>query len=114
MLLFALITASLTVILHDVGIENSLYNVYWWFDIVTHGLGGFTLGAVTATLFQEKKWSAAIIVCITIVPIIGWELFEVIFAVVSIEGVGYTSDTVIDVMVGLFGACSAALVYKKR
>lgn len=113
MLLVALSAASLTVILHSVGVENNFYYVYWWYDLMTHALGGVSIGALVISLLSEKMWSSIYILPIVLLPIIGWEMFEIFFINITTNSIEYIKDTTLDIVVGLLGVCGAILVCKR-
>ena len=112
-LLFALVTASLTVILHDIGTERSWYWMYQWFDIITHLLGGFSLGLLAALLYRKTSKCTLFALATVLVLIIGWEVFEVLFVGTITEDVWYGANTVKDMITGLVGAYAAIMVYQK-
>ena len=114
MLLLSLAAASMTVILHDIGMENNLYKTYWWFDIITHIFGGFTLGALISTLFSEKIRNNMLILSTVLIPIIGWEIFEIFFVSVGISSIGYIKETIADILTGMLGAYYAIIVVYKK
>ena len=113
LLLVALTAAACTVILHSVGVGNGFYHVYWWYDVVTHILGGIAVGALIISLSAEKKQTTAHILLIALLPIIGWEIFEIFFVSFATKSVGYATETAIDAVVGLLGVYGTTRVYKK-
>ena len=113
-LLITLTTASLTAILHSIGMENHLYWTYWWFDILTHTLGGFTLGMLIAVLCSKTKKSPIVITGLLLFLVISWEVFEVLFVGVKMKGVEYAIETTLDILIGLVGAYSAVSLYRAR
>ena len=112
-LLFTLFTASLTVVLHSIGTEHDWYWIYPWFDVITHLLGGFSLGLLAALVYRNKKRSVALSLGTVLVLIIGWEVFEILFVSMPIEELGYSIGTAKDVLVGLGGAYTAILLCKE-
>ena len=113
-LLFALLAASLMVILHDVGTERSWYWTYQWFDIITHLLGGFSLGLLAALLYGKTNNSLILALATVLLLIIGWEVFEVLFVGTEVGDVWYGVKTMKDVVVGLVSAYVAVSVYERR
>ena len=93
--------ASLTLILHAVGFNFSLYWVYWWYDIVVHFLAGISIGLLFSFLLK-KKYRPALYLFVFL-SIIAWEIFEIGIGI-NTAGMQYLADTVIDVIVGFFGA----------
>ena len=113
MLLVAFGAASLTVVLHSAGVENVFYYTYWWYDLVTHALGGIAIGALVISLFAEKKWNTVHILLIALAPIVGWEVFENFFVNITASSAAYITDTVFDAVAGLLGAYGATLICRK-
>ena len=112
-LLFALFTASLTVVLHGIGTEHNWYWTYPWFDVITHLLGGISLGSLTMLVYRDKKRSVALSLGTVLVLVIGWEVFEVLFVNMPTEELGYSIGTAKDMIVGLGGAYAAMMFCKK-
>ena len=112
-LLLALFTASLTAVLHSIGTEHNWYWVYQWFDIVTHLLGGFSLGLLTALLYRKTNKCMILALGTVLILVIGWEVFEVLFLATETGDVWYGAKTMKDVVVGLVGAYAAVVVCKK-
>ena len=113
-LLFALLAASLMVILHDVGTERAWYWTYQWFDVITHLLGGFSLGLLAALLYGSVRRSMLFALATVLVFIIGWELFEVLFVGTEVGDTWYGVKTMKDVVVGLVSAYVAVLLYRQE
>ena len=112
-LLFTLFTASLTVVLHSIGTEHSWYWTYPWFDVITHLLGGFSLGLLTALVYRNKKRATVLSLGTVLVFIIGWEVFEIFFVNMPTEELWYSVSTTKDILVGLGGAYAAMLLCKE-
>ncbi len=112
-LLFALFAASLMVVLHGVGTERAWYWTYQWFDIITHLLGGFSLGLLAALLYGKTKRSLILSLATVLLLIIGWEVFEVLFVGTAVGDAWYGVKTMKDVAVGLVSAYVAIMVYEK-
>ena len=113
LLLLALFTASLTVVLHGIGTEHNWYWVYEWFDVITHLLGGFSLGLLAALLYGKTSRCIPLALGTVLVFIIGWEVFEVLFVGTMTNDPWYGANTMKDIIVGLFGAYTAAMVYQR-
>lgn len=112
-LLFTLFTASLTVVLHSIGTEHNWYWTYPWFDVITHLLGGFSLGLLTMLVYRNKKRAIALSLGTVLVCIIGWEVFEILFVSMPTEELWHSVSTTKDVLVGLGGAYAAILLCKE-
>ena len=108
--LLVLCISAFTLILHTLGIEAKLYWEYWWFDIVTHALGGLLIGLFAALLFERHR--LPIIYTVLIIIIIGWEVFEILFAGVNPNTPGYEFDTVLDMIIGFGMAYGAVWWYR--
>lgn len=108
-LLIILCVSSLVLVLHSLGLEYSLYWTCWWFDIVIHTLGGFSIGLLVFVLFSGKyiRFSGAVVVAV----VIGWELFEALFLSIQTDNTQYVLDTVLDLGVGFLGAYAGARLY---
>ena len=104
-----LFTSSLTLVLHSLGLAAYLYWKFWWFDIVTHALGGFSLGLLIAFLVPKKHiflMYGALILCI-----IGWEIFEIVFAGIETGTMSYVIDIISDLAIGFAAAHGAIWIY---
>lgn len=112
-LLFTMFTASLTVVLHSIGTEHNWYWSYPWFDVITHLLGGFSLGLLTALVYRNKKQATVLSLGTVLVFIIGWEVFEILFVSMPTEELWYSVSTTKDVLVGLGGAYAAMMLCKE-
>ena len=112
-LLLALFAASLMVVLHDIGTERAWYWTYQWFDIITHLLGGFSLGLLAALLYGKMNRSTVFALTTVLLLVIGWEVFEVLFVGTAVGDVWYGVKTIKDVVVGLVSAYVAVMVYEK-
>ena len=102
LLLLLLVSSSLTIILHAIGLEFFLYWSLWWFDILMHALGGFSLGLLCVLLFPDRYRYLRYIILFGV--IIGWEVFEVVFINIETGTVSYAIDTVLDLVIGFTAA----------
>ena len=113
-LLLVLTTASLMVVLHSIGTEHAWYWTHQWFDIITHLLGGFSLGLLAALILREKTRRPLLFALVTVLlVIIGWEVFEVLFVGTVVEDMWYGLNTMKDVVVGFTSAYVAVIAYEK-
>ena len=104
-LLLSLSAASLTLVLHSIGFSAFLYWSLWWFDILTHALGGFAIGLLIIFLIPNRYlFSLALLI-----SIISWEVFEVVCVGAVFSGV----DSVTDVLIGIAAALIAARLYRR-
>jgi len=112
-------------LVHIVAEYNYWYWVYRWFDIPVHFMGGVWLGLAglwvwyTTSGFRKKSWYkkiSAVKVSLLTGLLVGvvWELYE--FGVWQlIEGdlpVNYYADTLLDIVMDVFGAFFGYLVYR--
>lgn len=108
----------------------SIFYIYWlfpWFDIVPHFLSGGAV-AMTIILFwwyfypnQFHNRSKIILMTILGAFVIGilWETFEVYFSITFLsDGIAYVTDTssdfLMDICGGFFGALYASNLLKKQ
>lgn len=107
--IYLLITASLLAVLHNMALQYGWYLQYFYTDIVMHLLGGIVL-AFFISLFVLAKVSVsaasikslAVVLVLTFIIAVGWEVFETFFEITRDPGVG--TDTITDVLHGIVGA----------
>lgn len=109
-LLLVLFVLSMIIILHYIGLSEKLYWSFWWFDIVTHTLGGFAVGLLTSLIYSGR------FVWFSIIPILGvlisWELFEIFIVKIKILSVQqYIFDTGVDISVAIVAASFAIYLF---
>lgn len=105
--------------LHTVAIQLHFYWIYWWFDILTHFLGGLWAGFTFIWLFffsglgREKEISTGKIFVKVILSVLVlaflWELFELVLRE-NLTEPNYLSDTILDMIMGLSGAVIASTI----
>ena len=91
MLKYLLISLAVIAAAHVLGIANSWYWDYWWYDIPLHLAGGAWLGAVFYYVFVQKKaaidygsdLATTLILALGFVALIGliWEFYEYFYDV---------------------------------
>ncbi len=102
---------------HYLAIELYIYWRYPWFDIPMHFIGGsvVALGYLTAHDFIPKlpsRWFTFVPALIFVFSTaLLWELFELV-AGITVQN-GYMVDTVVDIMMGLFGGTAGYFVGSK-
>ena len=97
-LFVTLFFSSLLLVLHTLGIEQSLYWVFPWFDFVTHAIGGIALGSMLSLI----PISLSLIFILALMVIFAWEIFEVYIVKIPIYTVEkFVVDTSVDVLVGI-------------
>ena len=112
-LLILLFSVSLTALLHKIGLEYSLYWSLWWFDVLLHILGGFSLGLLCA-FFVSKRSIFLTLICL-ILLILAWEVFEVVFVIqTETNTITYITDTFQDVFLGFVSGLIALRFYYRQ
>ncbi len=108
----------LFIVVNYVSVYFSLFWYFWWLDIVMHGYGGVLM---VASWFMVKSLGAFqrvmglsdyYVLVLLCVVILGWELFEYGFGMVT--SVDYAIDTVIDLAVGFGGGLASFLLLRSR
>src|SRR3989338_311161 len=110
---------------------DDLYKIWWWFDILTHAMGGATIGILGIALHQwaEQRygiikrpwwWSAIIILGFVALIAILWEVYEYLLDIWVLMPQGLAKsqpslrDTIGDLVMGLLGGLIAILTFRKR
>lgn len=104
---------------HIIGMYLYLYWSYWWFDILTHFLGGLSGGLAVywvlfcSGLFWKKPVNFFVMMLFTVACLlvagVAWEVFEYVYDIADASE-GYLLDTSIDLIMDILGAVSAALI----
>ncbi len=103
------------------GMQVHLYYIFPWFDILTHFMGGFSVGVLSLIIsgvWEGKYHSGHIVLTILLVTLavgIGWEAIE--FNLDRFIGAGLqmgTWDTIMDIIMDLVGAFAAYGVLRGR
>lgn len=103
-----LITLSVLATTHYLSLEFYLYWRYLWLDMPMHFLGGtmVALGLFSAREFFPRLPVTVLTffatVCFVLLVAVGWEVFEFVFGISSIEA-NLFRDTVTDLAMGLLG-----------
>lgn len=104
-----------------VGMKANLYYIFPWFDILTHAMGGFSLGVLSLIIsgaWEGKYHSGHIILTILLVTLaggIGWEAIEFnLDRLVGAELQMGVLDTLLDIIMDLVGAFIAYGVLRPR
>ena len=110
---------------------DDLYTIWWWFDILTHAMGGAMIGILGIALHQwaEQRygiikrpwwWSAIIILGFVALIAILWEVYEYLLDIWVLMPQGLAKsqpslrDTIGDLVTGLLGGLIAILTFRKR
>lgn len=106
------------VAIHMSAVYSSLYWYIWWLDILMHAWGGFmiitswylveSLG-VFKPLMSSWWFHSLLVLCVIM---IGWELFEFRFGLIS--QYNYISDTIHDFLNGFGGGLVSFLLFRSR
>jgi uncharacterized membrane protein YjdF len=102
-----------------------LYWIVWWFDNVSHFLGGLMTGVLSFWVLRQFVFKSyvlnirgvlTIILVSVLVVGVGWEVFEKVFNIAEgVPGESYMIDTTVDLIADLLGGVAAAvLVYKNK
>jgi len=104
-------------LLNWVGVQYSLYGVLWWWDVMTHFLGGIFIGffllAIGARfhLVDRRTWLRNWILA-ALVIFIGWEVYEILVnLIIPTYKMDYL-DTAHDIINDSLGALVAYHWYK--
>lgn len=116
---------AIIAILHFLALQFYLYWTFWWFDIVTHFLGGLWVGLIILWFFFSSGYvyknlslvrsTKIFLITIASVIIIGvlWEVWEVLAELVFINEAGYLLDTSLDIIMDILGGITAFIYAKK-
>lgn len=113
----ALLCAIMVLYLHITALQNHLYFVYWWFDMVIHFLTGLTISLTLVYVVRDRMptrindITASVTVALPVVLTfaVGWEVFELYSKLVYARGFYYMVDTLIDIFMGLLGGMIGVL-----
>lgn len=124
LLLFSFIAIITVTSAHFLAMSFYLYWTFWWFDNVTHFLGGLSMGLFWFFVFQkiyrfkaEPKFAGVVLIVVSIVLVIGigWEIFEYMFDIATpSRGETYWQDTSYDLISDVVGALAASLIIYKN
>lgn len=103
-------------VLHITAIQFYLYWVFWWFDILTHFIGGLFVATMSLWLYfnsgliktPRRRKGTVFFVALLSVVIAGtaWELFEFFAGTPEVDS--YLLDTFIDALMNATGAIVGA------
>lgn len=122
MLLWSFLATVLVAIVNFLAATFYLYWSYWWFDNVTHFLGGLAIGLFGIAILKyfynlsQSKFKNILLITALIVLVvgIGWEIFEFYTGTTNPSaGETYLGDTMGDLLADLLGAFSASLIIYK-
>jgi hypothetical protein len=105
------IVIAILFFLNWIGVLFHIYSTLWWWDTLTHMLGGIVVGflayalcarySIYADIDDKESWIIwfLLVLCVAV----GWELYEVIVSQILLDGVFSVIDTLHDVMNDLLG-----------
>jgi hypothetical protein len=125
LLMLSLIAVVLVASVNFVANFLYLYWSYWWFDNISHFLGGLAMGFFWFLLFKRfykvdptARFSNILLTVLTMVAVIGigWEIFEYAIGGANPSvGETYWQDTSYDLVADVFGAFVATVtIYKNK
>lgn len=99
--------------LHLSALQFYLYWRLWWFDILTHFLGGLWVAMFFLWLFfqfgftniikNDKENNLKVALLSSLALGLAWEVFEYYFGITFINTPGYVFDTVMDISLDTIG-----------
>lgn len=111
------ITISVIALLHISALQFYLYWRLWWFDILTHFLGGFWVGISFLWFFfqsgfvniirNDRNYNLAVAFLSSLSVGVMWEVFEYYFGISNTVASNYAIDTVTDISMDLVGGFAA-------
>lgn len=111
------ITIAVVALLHFSALQFYLYWRFWWFDLLTHFLGGLWVAISFLWLFfqsgfisiikNHRNYNLAIAFLASLFIGIMWEVFEYYFGIVFTDTSNYIIDTVTDISFDLVGGFAA-------
>lgn len=112
-----LVSSIILMMLHIGALKFYWYWLYWWFDILTHFIGGIVAALVILYLYQfnlstklflNRKKIFLLSVMGAIIVAVLWEIFEVVIRSTGPSEMDYLVDTTTDILTGVSGG---AFVY---
>ncbi|HEY4498701.1 MAG TPA: hypothetical protein VJH94_01415 [Candidatus Paceibacterota bacterium] len=107
-------------LMNEAAYRYSLFGIWWWFDSPVHFLGGLALGAFFFWFFGRVRdhmpsfsLTAVIGYTFAMVLIVGiaWEIFEYAFHIPNNTPLGYSLDTLKDIILDVCGAAVVVWLY---
>jgi hypothetical protein len=93
------------------------YSSLWYFDMITHFLGGIWLGLASVWLFRVRDFNfknLAIVISIVLFIAVAWEFFQIgVDKVFSKDDLNYL-DMYSDIFFGVAGGLTAFLYLSKK
>ena len=103
---------ALLLFLHMKGMYGHWYLNFFFFDLITHFLGGVGIALSVLYVLKNPKY----IIPLTFFAGVIWELFEVYYDLTGypIVSLSYKLDTVKDIAMDILGAFTVWLVFKNK
>ena len=111
--IFSFIVLCIVAVFNNLGNNYNLYEIYSWYDIPMHLLGGLWVSLFSLFLYPHinKRFSIAnshmgvfvMIFFILLFITVSWEIFELVGGMMSLNDPGYWPDTLGDIMNGFIG-----------
>lgn len=107
-----IISLSTLLFLHIEGVSRYWYIYFPFLDIINHLLGGFSIALIVFWLSKNPK----LIIPISMIAGIGWEVFEVYYDITGwpISTLAYKFDTIKDLLMDFTGAFIVFLIIKYK
>ena len=113
-----IVALGLLDVAHIVATDFYLYWTYLWLDIPMHALGGavVALGFLTccARYARVDFWRGFLVTLGAVITVgVAWEVFEYMTGIADSEP-GYVGDTILDLIMDIFGGCVGYLAARAR
>jgi|SRR3989344_2445693 len=115
------ITIAIVAALHFSALQFYLYWRFWWFDILTHFLGGLWVAMSFLWLFfqfgfvniikNNKSYNLAVAFLASLFVGVMWEAFEYYFGIAVTDASNYVTDTTMDISFDLVGGFAAYCIF---
>ena len=115
------ITIVIVAMLHFSALQFYLYWRFWWFDLLTHFLGGLWVAISFLWLFfqfgfvnifkNDKNYNLLVAFFGSLFVGVFWEIFEYYFGLTAVNASNYVIDTVTDISFGLVGGFAAYCIF---
>ena len=115
------ITVAVIAALHFSALQFYLYWRFWWFDILTHFLGGLWVAISFLWLFfqfgftniikNHKNYNLAVAFSASFLVGVMWEVFEYYFGIAVTDASNYFTDTAMDISFDLAGGFAAYCIF---
>ncbi len=111
------LTLSLVGFLHWIGSVEYYYWTVWWYDIMTHFLGGVWVALAVLWVINmppfawvRSRTDLLSVVLLTLIVGSAWEIYEVFFGFADPNALKYIGDTLIDLCMDTLGSVAVVLL----